>query len=594
MKAQKKVRVIKIRVGKLAVSLLLLCVLSIGLVAPALAQVVVRDSIDPILTLDSNMRKEDIVVGNEFTINFIMTNVTDKPAFNITLDFRTDDFDPGKGPFVLKTSSADMKVEEIPAYGTRTVPVVFEVSRDAQTDKEYRMMIKASYQNALFQYCGVAALDLSMPVTFDMMEPVIIVRDVKILQQDPDIEEGFDIELTLQNTSRTMDARNVVVFLDGDINFQTLDITNKQVVPRIERGMSARVNYKLKAKDSRTANTVKLNMAFDYLGSKSIETADEILNLPLPDDFSQNTANPRVIVNKYTLSKAQVFGGDRVTLTLHIENTNKRQVENVKISLGVLKLEENSSGGVTTTRSGGTVFSPVDSSNSFYIDKIEGQSVVTKTIELYVDPNAEAKTYIVPIEIVYEDRNGKDLFVEEMVNIPVTQEAKIKIVSSTIPHTGFIGQPMPVMADYVNAGKVALSSFMAFIEDEDKNFDLLDTVYYSGRLEIGVSDSYSGLLVPQKEGLLKAVLVFSYTDNNNQEARLELPFEIDVQASQFEDPGFVDRPPGMVGPDIKQPNSPFQFLQNNWLAFVMGLVALVELIIIIRAKRKSKEEFFNE
>jgi hypothetical protein len=553
-------------------------------------QVQIQDSIDPILTLESNMRKEDIVVGNEFTINFLIRNITDKPAFDVTFEFKTDDFDPGQGPFVLKTGSDVLTVDQIPARGTRTVPVTFEVSKDAQVDREYRLVAKAMYQNALFQYCGTAVIDLSMPVIFDMMEPVIIVQDVRVLQDTPDLEGGFDIELTLRNTSITMDARNVVLYVDGDVNFQVLNVTNKQTVPKIYKNEEAVVRYSLKAKDTRTANTAKMKMTYDYLGSQSVETAEEILNLPLSDDSFGTTSNPRIIINKYTLSKPQVYGGDRVTLTLYIENTNKLQVNNVKISMGVLKVEDNATG---STSAGGTVFSPVDSSNSFFIDQIAGQSVVVKAIELYVDANAQAKTYIVPIDIVYEDKAGKDLTLQELVNIPVTQEARLQVVSTSIPTDGSVGQPVPVMAEYVNTGKVALDNFMVAVEDSQGHFELMDAIYYVGKLEIGASDSYSGMIVPKEEGVLSGTLVFSYTDNNNQPVRQEFPFEMNVQESQPVDTGMIGDMPG-GGADMGPANPVVGFLQAYWLALVIGVVALGELIYILRAKKKAREEFFNE
>ena len=70
------------------------------------------------------------------------------------------------------------------------------------------------------------------------------------------------------------------------------------------------------------------------------------------------------------------------------------------------------------TETGGTVFSPVDGSNSFFIEQIPARTTVERSIDLLVDPNATAKTYIVPITIEYEDQKANSYSVEEMVNIP--------------------------------------------------------------------------------------------------------------------------------------------------------------------------------
>jgi hypothetical protein len=274
---------------------------------------------------------------------------------------------------------------------------------------------------------------------------------------------------------------------------------------------------------------------------------------------------------------------------LHVENTNKNPVSNVKISMGVLKVEGTSG----NTDAGGTVFSPVDSSNSFYIDQIAGKTVVMKAIELYVDANAQAKTYIVPIDIVYEDKTGEDQTLQELVNIPVTQEARLQVVSTSIPTDGNMDQAIPVMAEYVNTGKVALDNFMVAVEDTQGVFELTDAIYYVGKLDIGVSDSYSGMIIPKQEGILSGTLVFSYTDNNNQPVRQEFPFEINVQDAQPVDMGMIDGPGG-GGLDVGPGNPVMGFLASQWLALVIGLVAVGELIYILRARKKAREGFFNE
>ena len=95
-------------------------------------------------------------------------------------------------------------------------------------------------------------------------------------------------------------------------------------------------------------------------------------------------------------------------------------MRNLKISLAAIPSEDSTSG---------TVFSPVNSSNSFFVERIGAKSTYSKTIELYVDPNATAKTYLVPVEILYEDQQGTGYNVSEMVNIPVLQESRLQILT---------------------------------------------------------------------------------------------------------------------------------------------------------------------
>ena len=171
-------------------------------------------------------------------------------------------------------------------------------------------------------------------------------------------------------------------------------------------------------------------------------------------------------------------------------------MKNVKISLGVIKIEDSATG---TTTTGGTVFSPVNSSNSFFIDYIPGKTVLQKDIDLYVDPNAVAKTYIVPVDIEYEDRQGTNLTCEEQVNIPVTQECKLQIISTDVPPQCSVGEMIPVSAEFVNVGKVALGNF----GDGGSEFLKRKTGHICGQSRDGASDYSQGMIIPQKEGTLE-------------------------------------------------------------------------------------------
>ena len=103
-----------------------------------------------------------------------------------------------------------------------------------------------------------------------------------------------------------------------------------------------------------TAMVVTLTHSFTYdNGKTSEEGIEEKLNLPLPSTATGNNGKtPRVIIKRYTLSEDKVLAGDRIDLTISIENTNTRPVKNVLVNFGVQQIQ--SSGGGTTTS---TVFS---------------------------------------------------------------------------------------------------------------------------------------------------------------------------------------------------------------------------------------------
>ena len=109
-----------------------------------------------------------------------------------------------------------------------------------------------------------------------------------------------------------------------------------------------------------------------------------------------------------------------------------------------------------------------------------------------------------------------------------------------------IGQPVPIAAEYVNVGKVALTNFRVTMEGD---FPKENATYYVGNFETGMSDYYQAIVIPQEEGEIQGAVIFSYIDNNNQEVRIEEPFTLMVEGAP-EMPDMEMGPDGMpLGPD---------------------------------------------
>ena len=57
--------------------------------------------------------------------------------------------------------------------------------------------------------------------------PQLLVSDIQILEEEPDIDNGFTARIFLQNNSLLYDLRNVVLQLNGGENFEVLNISNR-------------------------------------------------------------------------------------------------------------------------------------------------------------------------------------------------------------------------------------------------------------------------------------------------------------------------------------------------------------------------------
>ncbi|HZK23984.1 MAG TPA: CARDB domain-containing protein [Oscillospiraceae bacterium] len=282
---------------------------------------------------------------------------------------------------------------------------------------------------------------------------------------------------------------------------------------------------------------------------------------------------PRVFLQKYTLSAHSILAGDTVKLTLYVQNSSSREVRNLKISLAAIPAEDSTSG---------TVFSPVNSSNSFFVERIAAKSTYTKSIEIYVDPNATAKTYLVPVEILYEDQQGTGYTVSEMVNIPVLQESRLQVLSVEVPQLAPLGEPCPVTAEFVNVGKVALKNLMVTLEGD---FPKENASFFLASFEIGQSEFYQAYITPQTEGPLEGKVIFTYNDNSNQEVMTEWPFSLEVQQMAMPGTGKPEEPLPM-DTATKGP---------SYVTILVTLLLLAVLVGVVLWRRRLKRgELFDE
>lgn len=390
----------------------------------------------------------------------------------------------------------------------------------------------------------------------------------------------FLLKLILENLGQEK-AQDLNLILEGGDNIYILHGSNVNHIDELEGKSELVLNYTFGLNPSQGQGHYPLQLDLDYTDrtGQSYDSSETLgISSASLDSSATVAGNPRVLINKYTLSDAQILAGNIVALALFIENTHARPVHNIKVSFGVIQVEG---------ETGGTVFSPVNGSNSFFIQQIPARTTLEKSVDLYVDPNAAAKTYIVPVTIEYEDENATAYSVSEMVNIPVTQECKLQILSLEVPPEAFVGQPAFVGAEFVNVGKVTLNNFIVMLEGD---FHKEQASYFVGNLPIGASDFYQGMVFPEEEGTLAGKLIFSYIDHNNKEVQVEEPFEMQVQAMAAMEhyPGEME--PGMG--DHQQGGS----LKRILLFYVIPLAILSLLGIFLwrRKKKKEKEkEFFD-
>ena len=387
-------------------------------------------------------------------------------------------------------------------------------------------------------------------------------------------EKNFTIGFDLVNHGK-LDASNIVVKVESsDPAIVPKTASIKKIIGIAPEGME-HVDFVL----SPTKN-YPINITVEYEDELNSGKDDEKYMLTqyvgvYVDKEDSGKEKPKLIIDKYSFSPSLVNAGENFVMNLSFFNTNKdKAVRNIKISLSVND---------QTKENGSNVFSPVGSSNTFYIDSIAPKGRVEKQITMYTVPTAEAKTYTVTATFEYEDNDGQELTATELVGVPVVQKSKLQTGELTISTEAFVGTPIPISIDFYNTGKVTLYNTMVKLEGD---FQTENGNYYLGNFESGGSDSYEGTIIPQATGEVKGALVFSYEDSRGETVEVRKEFALNVQ----EAPPAPN--PDELPPQEKQSKNIFKTVK--FWAIVIPIILAIIVIKIWRKKKKEKAMSIDE
>lgn len=304
---------------------------------------------------------------------------------------------------------------------------------------------------------------------------------------------------------------------------------------------------------------------------------------------------PKLIISNYKLNPEMPKAGEAFTIDLTFYNTNgEKAVRNIKISLNGAEASTGANGQPT----GGSVFSPVNSSNTFYIPEIYAGDTASKEITLKVVPNAQAQNYAITVNFEYEDRQGNEFTASEIIGIPVVQQAKILYGDVAVAES-FVGSPTTVGLDFYNTGKDSLTTFMVSVEGD--GFQVVDSPrYFVGNFAPGASDHYSVDIIPMQAGPVEGRLLVSYEDSTGKQHTDEQKFQFEATEMAFDeseiqvDPetGFVIDPVSgkPIDPTTGQPVDQNNLLTNPLLWVGIAVVVLVVTLLLRRRSKKKNEE----
>lgn len=389
-----------------------------------------------------------------------------------------------------------------------------------------------------------------------------------------------------ENYEVTFTAKN-----EGNTTIGTADLTydypemfiaksaSKVVLKNLAPGASQTVTFKMMAKADTPTENYHTYIKATYVpvggSSETADTIQEYVGIYVEGTTEDAGSKPKLIIDNYEYGGDYAFAGQDYPLTLFIKNTSSSEgTKNIKVTL---TSEDN-------------VFTPVDSSSSFFIASIGPGQVYEHTIYLKTKIDASVKIYTITAKMQYEDSEGnaydanKTPYEEsEVLSVAVAQPVRLETADIIVPFEIYSGQPFYIEQEFYNMGKSTMYNMMVKLEGVETN----EGSYFVGNFEAGKSEYFSAQAFAYELGTFEGKLVYTFEDALGTVSTLEKPFSYTVIEMPVVDPGDGGFP---VDPGL--PVEEEKGIEPWKIAIAAGVVLLVAGLIFrkIRKAKKLKKE----
>ncbi|NMA66739.1 MAG: hypothetical protein GX957_10965 [Clostridiaceae bacterium] len=399
-------------------------------------------------------------------------------------------------------------------------------------------------------------------------------------------DEIFDVNVKIENRGE-FDSGQIKV--TAEVPGALLPVTqNLHILSTIKKGETKEVKFSFQPDANAPRGGAPITIKVDSVDSnESISIARAIsvfVDSSGAGGIEAGKDVPKIIVSKYSFQPDVVHAGENFTLNVQFQNTHSQKtVRNIK---GNFIVTEESS-------ETGSVFSPVGSSNTFYIDEINPKGTYDWNLTLYTIPDAKSKTYTVTISFEYEDNAGNPYKADEIIGIPVYQPSRFEVSDISLPYEVYMGTPVYVYFEMYNMGKTDIYNVKFNIEGDEGAFTADPKSSYFGNFTPGYREYFEFTIIPNMAGEINGRLVFQYETASGE--LQEYVKEISMNVMEMMMP--IDDFPvgGPIGEDFyPEDHGGGGFIGSVWFWVIIGVVlagAAATVVILVKRKRKKREEF---
>ena len=327
-------------------------------------------------------------------------------------------------------------------------------------------------------------------------------------------------------------------------------------------------------------NTVKLIVTqgnYNAIITCKVDNATITPEKPDHDNNETTAAQPYVIISSYSYGGSDLVAGETRNITMTFRNTSKTMsVENMMVTMTLPD-----------------AMMLTSSSNSFYIESLEAEGNITKTVNVTVKPTAAAQSHSMTVDFTYDyldngvRRNAKTT---ETISMPVLQVDRFTVTGIDLPQQIFIGEENNLSVNFVNKSRTDIYNLSAKLNCEGLSNN--GEEQYLGNLASGTTSSADFYITGNEKGELVGEVIITYEDTNMNQRTVSVPFT--TQVTSYEDvwgPSNPSTDPGMdpgIDPGMEEPAG------FPWFWVIGGVVVVAAGVFVYLKLRKNKKESVEE
>lgn len=530
----------------------------------------------------------NIVPGSYVAFGYEIENISDVLAKNVELNISG----LAAAGLSVKGGTTTQKVKAIEAgkkiylyYEMNVAKTAkfgsYEIKTDLSYESEFNKEPIKEETTAFINIGGDASQDSQL-----------IIQDLKFPSATLGVNKTFDVSFKIRNQGQSI-AKRIRASAKSDDPSGVVSRTVSDILVRdLAPGEEETVSYKFFTTKGGSTKNYPINIKIEYLDdfteSKEPKTVEQIVGVFLNnpentgDGKDAKKSTPKLIIDRYEFEPKLPLAGNEFEMNLSFYNTNaKKAVKNIKIDLTSQDTSKSDS-----NTAGSSVFTPVDSSNTFYIGRIAPSGKVEKTIKMFVVPDATAKTYNITANFEYEDDENNEYKSSENIGVPVYQESKLDIDPINYQTNAMVGDSIPINANFYNTGKVTLYNFKVTLTAD--NATVNNGTYYIGNFNSGGQDVYEGSIMPNEAGEIKGKLKFTYEDSTGEVKEKEEDINITVEEAPPVDPNMG--PDGMPLPDGAMGDTPWYKKPLFYIPVALVILGAIGFVVFKKLKNKKKEK----